>query len=153
MDVPHPQEETTQDLNELEKTLAADRWLAHSGLVTESVQHNLVLHGYLASSLVDEVEVCLDVQNKCIHYYIYMRSGNFRRHKKFMAAWAKYANPTTLWQKWRKLRLFKKSVYMNVDHNLRRMVADYLPGFVTEIEVLPYGQKRQYEPSRDPNNN
>lgn len=66
-----------------------------------------------------------------------------------MVSWNKYRNPVTIWQKWRKLRLFKKNTFMNIELNLSRFVKDYLPSYKLEIEVLPYGNPRQSEEKTD----
>jgi len=145
-------EHVYQTPEELNKLLNTDRWLLRSGLVSDSAQDNLLLYGNIASVLVDDVEVAIDVNARVIHYWIYLKNKNLSKYHKFMKAWNKYKEPTTIWQKWRKLRLIKKSVYMNVVDNLSMLVHSYIPSYSVKIEVAPYGQTRQSE-INDPDNN
>lgn len=141
---PPNKEHVPQTLEEIEQLVGTDRWLMNSGLVTESVQQNLLLYGYLSSSLVDDVEVEIKPAEKWIKFQLYMKRKNLKKYSRFAKAWAKYGGDvTSLWGKWRKLRLCRHGVYMNIDRNLRKLVGDYLPNFKVLIEVLPYGQPRK----------
>ena len=138
-------EHIAQDADEINKLLGTDRWLLKSGLVSDSVQQNLLLYGHLASTLVDDVEIALDVNKKHVKYWIYLKRKKLKKYQKFILAWNKYKDPTTIWAKWRKLRLYKKSTFMNIEENLERLVRGYIPSYTVEMEVVPYGQTRQSE--------
>lgn len=77
------EEHKKQSDDEISRLIATDRWLLNSGLVTDSVQQNLLAYGYLSSEKVKNVEVSLDVKEKKIGYKIYLSKSNYRRYLRF----------------------------------------------------------------------
>jgi len=77
------EEHKPQTEEQIARLIATDRWLLSSGLVTDSVQQNLLAYGYLCSEKVKSVEVALDVNEKKIAYKIYLSKSNYKGYIKF----------------------------------------------------------------------
>ena len=77
------EEHKAQTEDQISRIIATDRWLLNSGLVTDSVQQNLLAYGYLSSDKVKNVEVVLDVNNKKVSYKIYLSKSNYKGYMQF----------------------------------------------------------------------
>lgn len=135
MDKPVVPAEKSQTISELDERLSTERWLLSVGLVPESVQENLVSFGYLASDRVFDVEVDLDLANKAVAYRLFMSPKNLKAHAKYAAKLVEYGGATSLWGKFMYLRLLKKKIKMDIQGNLNKFVASYLPGFKVTMET------------------
>jgi hypothetical protein len=77
------EEHKPQTEDQIARLIATDRWLLSSGLVTDSVQQNLLAYGYLSSEKVKSVEVALDVNEKKVAYKIYLSKSHYKGYLKF----------------------------------------------------------------------
>jgi hypothetical protein len=92
------EEHKAQTEEDVKRLVATDRWLLDSGLVTDSVQQNLLAYGYLSSDRVTDVKIALDVNKKTVGYQVFLSRSDLRRYREFRERLAK-GKPVPLWQK------------------------------------------------------
>ena len=125
-----------QEVKELERMLATERWFLSTGLVPETVQENLIAYGWLSSEKAMDVEVILDVNTKSVTYKVKLTKKDLKGYTKHRAGLIKYKGATSIFGKWMLLRLLRNNVKMDIEGNLRRFLKDYLPDFKLNVEVL-----------------
>lgn len=125
-----------QEVKELERMLATERWFLSTGLVPETVQENLIAYGWLSSEKAMDVEVILDVNTKSVTYKVKLTKKDFKGYTKHRAGLIKYKGATSIFGKWMLLRLLRNNIKIDIEGNLRRFLKDYLPDFKLNVEVL-----------------
>jgi hypothetical protein len=118
----------------VEKSVTTDRWLLNTGVITSSVENNLVLYGYLSSPDVLDVHIELNVEAKTIHYTLSMAKNDVKKYQKFLKRHNKYKDSKSLWGKYQQLRLLKYRL-LDVEANIQHFIKDYLPEFKVNITL------------------
>jgi len=104
------EEHQKQTEEDIKKSVATDRWLLDSGLVTDSVQQNLLAFGYISSEKVKDVKIALDVNNKTVAFQIFLSSSDLKRYQAFRKRLAKGKGIPL----WRKVQLLLATKIMDV---------------------------------------
>lgn len=130
-------------LDQAAQILYADRVLLDHGLVSETIQQNLFFYGTIASPLIRDVEIDVDVDKKILYYKLYLSRWDLAKYRRYLRKLQKYADPKTLLGKYLKLRLLRKAPIWNIEKNLKMHLSVYAPNFSVSVEVLDARAKKQ----------
>ena len=101
--------------------ISHQQWLINNGFVNDLHKDNLFLYGSLVHRDVQAVEVHIDVENKLVHYVIYVP----RRLLKLVAKYEKLRGTDSVIGLWRLKRMLMKEGNLNFNHILQQFVRDY----------------------------
>ncbi len=105
----------------VEDHIDQQRWMLNHGLVNDLHKDTLYLYGTLIHKDVKAVELKIDVENKVLHYEVYVDDSLMRK----LNLYKRLFGTTSIIGLWRLRRLLRKEGNLNLMGILNNFVKDY----------------------------
>ena len=108
------------------------RWLLNNGIMHDDVKNHLFLYGSIVHKDVKAVDLVVDMENKTVHYDIYINKSLLKKINKFQ----ELRGTTSLYGLWQLKRLVKNEGNLDFALILNNFIKDYCGSkWVSTVEI------------------